>query len=101
LFEREPRLKQAADIAATLARGLAPCRELPHVKDVRVRGAVGVVELDRIDDLDNLRARFVGEGVFIRPFGSVVYLTPALSIELHDLEKLIGAMMRVIGRLPS
>ena len=62
LFEREPRLQQVAAIAAALERGLAPCRGLPGVKDVRVKGAIGVVELDRIDDLDGLRARFVEEG---------------------------------------
>src|SRR5262249_1048433 len=57
LFEREPRLRQVADIAAALERGLASCRGLPGVKDVRVKGAIGVVELDRIDDLEVLRAR--------------------------------------------
>src|SRR5207249_2674581 len=88
LFEREPRLKQVAHIAATLTCGLAPCRSLPGVKDVRVQGAVGVVELDRIDDPGGLRARFVAEGVFIRPFGSIVYLTPAFTIDDDELEKL-------------
>ena len=43
-------------------------------------GAIGVVELDRIDNLNALRQRFIGEGCFIRPFGSVVYLTPAFTI---------------------
>ncbi len=56
LFEREPRLRQVADIASALERDLAPCRSVPRVKDVRVKGAIGVVELDRIDDLDALRA---------------------------------------------
>jgi adenosylmethionine-8-amino-7-oxononanoate aminotransferase len=97
LFEREPRLAQVADISAALTRGLAPCRDLAHVKDVRVRGAIGVVELDRIGDLGALRARFVAEGVFIRPFGSVVYLTPALTIEPDELASLTGAIARVLG----
>ena len=56
---------------AALSQGLAPCRGLPGVKDVRVKGAIGVVELDRIDNLNALRQRFVEEGVFIRPFGNV------------------------------
>ncbi len=85
LFEWEPRLQQVANIARALERGLAPCRELPGVRDVRVKGAIGVVELERIDDLDGLRARFVEEGVFVRPFGSVVYLTPPFTIEQHEL----------------
>src|SRR5262249_47193325 len=79
LFQREPRLRQVADIAVALEQGLAPCRGLPGVKDVRVTGAIGVVELDRIDDVDALRARFIEQGVFIRPFANVVYLTPAFT----------------------
>jgi adenosylmethionine-8-amino-7-oxononanoate aminotransferase len=97
LFEREPRLRQVADIARALERGLAPCRGLPGVKDVRVMGAIGVVELERIDDLDRLRARFVAEGVFIRPFGTVVYLTPAFTIAEEELAVLTGAIVKVLG----
>ena len=97
LFEQEPRLRQVADISAALTRGLAPCRELPGVRDVRVQGAIGVVELDHIGDLDALRARFVAEGVFIRPFGAVVYLTPAFTIGADELAALIAAVVKVIG----
>src|SRR5204862_4055051 len=98
LFEREPRLQQVAGIAAALALGLSPCRGQPGVKDVRVRGAVGVVELDRIDDLDGLRARFVEEGVFIRPFGSIVYLTPAFTISAEELARLMQAVVNVLNK---
>jgi adenosylmethionine---8-amino-7-oxononanoate aminotransferase len=97
LFEREPRLKQVAHITAALTRGLAPCRGLPGVKDVRVQGAIGVVELDRIADLDGLRARFVPERVFIRPFGSIVYLTPAFTIDDGELEKLTQVVVTVLA----
>ena len=97
LFEREPRLAQVKDISAVLVRDLAPCRELPGVKDVRVLGAIGVVELERIADLAWLRARFVEEGVFIRPFGTTVYLTPAFTIGAEDLAKLIAAVVKVLG----
>jgi adenosylmethionine-8-amino-7-oxononanoate aminotransferase len=86
-----------ADISAALADGLAPCHGLPGVKDVRVQGAIGVVELDPIDDLGALRARFVEEGVFIRPFGSVVYLTPALTIRMDELSMLTSSVVRVLG----
>ena len=99
LFEREPRLRQVAEISAALAKGLLPCRGLPGVKDVRVMGAIGVVELDRIDDLDGLRARFVEMGFFIRPFGNVVYLTPALTIEMDDLARLTRAVVTVVQGL--
>jgi adenosylmethionine-8-amino-7-oxononanoate aminotransferase len=97
LFEREPRLRQAAEVSAALTQGLAPCREILGVTDVRVKGAIGVVELDRIDDLDALRTRFVEEGVFIRPFGSVVYLTPALTIGADELTSLTDAIVKVLG----
>jgi len=98
LFEREPRLRQVADIALALEQGLAPCRGLPGVKDVRVKGAIGVVELERIDDLEGLRARFVGEGVFVRPFGSIVYLTPAFTIGAEELAKLTDTVVSVLRR---
>ena len=97
LFEREPRLDQVAKITAALRDGLEPCRNLPAVKDVRVKGAIGVVELDRIDDLDALRRRFIAEGVFIRPFDNVVYLTPAFTIGDDDLQRLMESIRRVIA----
>ncbi len=64
LFEREPRIEQVAKLSRALARGLEPCRGLPGVKDVRVMGAIGVIELDRIENLNALRQRFVEQGVF-------------------------------------
>jgi adenosylmethionine-8-amino-7-oxononanoate aminotransferase len=97
LFELEPRLDQVAHIARTLAHGLEPCRGLPCVKDVRVKGAVGAVDLHRADDLDALRQRFISEGVFIRPFGGVVYLTPAFTIDGDELATLIDAIWRVLS----
>jgi adenosylmethionine---8-amino-7-oxononanoate aminotransferase len=98
LFEREPRLREVADIALALEHGLAPCRGIPGVKDVRVKGAIGVVELERIDDLEGLRARFVAEGAFVRPFGSIVYLTPAFTIGAEELAKLTDTVVNVLRR---
>jgi len=99
LFEQEPRLQQVAGISAALEQGLAPCRGMPGVGHVRVKGAIGVVELDRIEDIDALRARFVQEGVFIRPFGSTVYLTPAFTISPDELATLTSAVVKVVGEL--
>ncbi len=101
LFEREPRLDQVAQIADALRAGLEPCRNLSGVTDVRVIGAIGVVELDHIENLNALRQRFVAEGVFIRPFGSIIYLTPAFTIAKHELAKLTDAIGRVLARSPS
>jgi adenosylmethionine-8-amino-7-oxononanoate aminotransferase len=64
---------------------------------VRVQGAIGVVELERIENLDAMRARFAAEGVFIRPFGSTVYLTPAFTISPDELATLAGAVVKVVG----
>jgi adenosylmethionine---8-amino-7-oxononanoate aminotransferase len=97
LFEREPRLAQVTQIEALLRDGLAPCRKLPGVKEVRVKGAIGVVELDRIDNINALRQRFIEQGVFVRPFGSVVYLTPAFTVTEDDLAKLTGAIGRALA----
>jgi adenosylmethionine-8-amino-7-oxononanoate aminotransferase len=97
LFEREPRLQQVAAIAMQLERELAPCRSFPGVKDVRVMGAIGVVEMKRIADLNALRARFVDEGVFIRPFGNVIYLTPAFTIAPADLARLTRVVAQLVG----
>ena len=96
LFESEPRLQQVDTISFALLQGLAPCRTIAGVKDVRVKGAIGVVELERISDLDGLRARFIEEGVFVRPFGNIVYLTPAFTIAADELKTLTDAMVKIV-----
>ena len=98
LFETEPRLAQAQTISAALAVGLEPCRELPWVRDVRVLGAIGVVELDGIADREGLKRRLVEAGVWVRPFGNVVYLTPALTIAEDELASLMRAVVDVLRR---
>ncbi len=97
LFERHNRLLQANEIGAALTKGLGPCLGMKRVTDVRVRGAIGVVELDRIDDLNALKARLVAQGVWVRPFRNIVYLTPALTIGEEDLATLCRAVVAVLG----
>jgi adenosylmethionine-8-amino-7-oxononanoate aminotransferase len=99
LFEKEPRLRQVTDISAALERGLAPCRGMPRVKNVRVKGAIGVVEIDRIDDLDCLRTHFIEQGVFIRPIGNIIYLTPAFTIASDELKTLTDAVVKTARQL--
>jgi adenosylmethionine-8-amino-7-oxononanoate aminotransferase len=98
LFAREPRATQVRAIAAALHDGLAPALKLPGVVDVRVRGAIGVVELDDLplDRLYKLRAAFVDRGLWVRPFGRIVYLTPAFVIGKDDLAALTDGVCRVL-----
>jgi len=101
LFEREPRLEQVAAISAQLAREVEPARDIPGVVDVRVKGAIGVVELERIGDLNALKRAFVDAGVWIRPFRNIVYLTPAFTIGDNDLAALTGAIVGVLKERDS
>ncbi|MDA5192484.1 adenosylmethionine--8-amino-7-oxononanoate transaminase [Govanella unica] len=96
LFEREPRLAEVAAIADQLTRELEPCHSLPGVTDVRVRGAVGVVEMAQMADPARLRQRFADLGVWIRPFGNIIYLAPAFTIRPAQLSRLTTAIHDVI-----
>ncbi len=96
LFETEPRLAQVAAIEAQLREALSPCRNLPGVVDVRVKGAIGAVQLAAPRDLQWFKDRFVAEGVWLRPFGDVVYLMPSFVISPAELATLTGVMVRVL-----
>ena len=96
LFEGEPHLAQARAIGVAMQEQLAPCRDYAGVKDVRVLGAIGVVELDDIDDLHKLKLRFIDAGAWVRPFRNIVYLTPALTIPPQELAILTGAVCAVL-----
>jgi adenosylmethionine-8-amino-7-oxononanoate aminotransferase len=97
LFESEPRLRQVATIEAQLKDELSHCRRAPGVKEVRVKGAVGVVQMDRPVASVELRARFVEKGCWIKPFGHVIYLTPPFVIEERDLSSLTRAIDEVLN----
>jgi adenosylmethionine-8-amino-7-oxononanoate aminotransferase len=87
-------------IEADLAKGLAPCRALPQVKDVRVLGAIGVVELHREVDMRTIPHSFVARGVWVRPFGRLVYVMPAYVMSAADLATLTTAITEVVAGLP-
>ncbi len=95
LFECEPRLAQVAAISQGLEAGLAPARDIPGVVDVRVRGAIGVIQVKEMRALDDLKRRFVEAGVWIRPFRDIIYTTPPYVISADDLATLTSAMVSV------
>lgn len=82
-----------------LAAGLAGCRGLPHVADVRVLGAIGVVELQHPVKTREVQRRFVERGVWVRPFGRLVYLMPPYVISDPDLQALCDSVCAVIAGL--
>lgn len=97
LFEREPRLKQVEAIEAVLNEGLSACEALPGVVDVRVKGAIGVVQLASETDIYALRPRFIEQGVWVRPFKDIVYLTPPFTVSEGELAQLIQAVRTVLA----
>ncbi|KAB1075577.1 adenosylmethionine--8-amino-7-oxononanoate transaminase [Methylobacterium planeticum] len=96
LFAREPRLAQARAIGERLADGLAPLRGQPGIRDVRVLGAIGVVQFAAAPDLAALKARLIRRGTWVRPFGDILYLTPALTIGTADLDHLVASLCAVV-----
>jgi adenosylmethionine-8-amino-7-oxononanoate aminotransferase len=97
LFEAEPRLAQAKRIESQLMAELEVCKNMPNVRDVRVKGAIGIVELEHPGDPTALRTRLIEQGVWIRPFGKIVYLTPALTISEDELTQLTAAIVRALS----
>jgi adenosylmethionine-8-amino-7-oxononanoate aminotransferase len=93
LFESEPRLRRVRAIEAQLTEELSVCRATPGVRDVRIRGAIGAVQMNAPVDAVRLRSRFVEKGCWIKPFGDVIYLTPPFVIESNDLSKLTTAIV--------
>ena len=99
LFEQEPRLDQVKAIETQLIKELEPARELPAVKDVRVCGSIGVIETTGLGDVNLLKKRFVEAGVWIRPFGNIIYTIPPYIIGQKDLTQITLAMVNLSKEL--
>ncbi len=99
LLLNSPWRERVAAIEQGLNIGLAPCRDMPAVADVRVLGAIGVVELLQPVDMRVVQPRFVELGVWVRPFGRLVYLMPPFVMGAEDLASLTAAVVQVVTEL--
>jgi len=86
-----------ARIERALAAGLAPCRNVPGIAEVRVLGAIGVVEMEQPVAMRAIQRRFVECGVWVRPFGRLVYLMPPFVISNAELQRLTAAVVEVLS----
>jgi adenosylmethionine-8-amino-7-oxononanoate aminotransferase len=96
-----PWQQRVNDIEQQLTFGLEPCRTLQAVKDVRVKGAIGVIELHKPIDIHWMQPRFVELGVWIRPFSNLVYVMPPYIIDKADLSVITDAMRQVVSDITA
>lgn len=96
LLEHTPWRERVKQIEAGLREGLEPCRGASGVFDVRVLGAIGVIELEQPVDMQVVQPAFVEQGVWVRPFGRLVYLMPPYVTEPEQVATLTRAVRRVV-----
>jgi adenosylmethionine-8-amino-7-oxononanoate aminotransferase len=99
LLTDSPWEENVSRIETGLIRGLEPCRDLPAVADVRVLGAIGVVETREAVDIAVIQKEFVQRGVWVRPFGKLIYTMPPFIMGDDDLSQLTSAIADVTRKL--
>ena len=98
LLEKSDWKKQVNGINKGLHQLLTPAIDLPYVEDVRVLGAIGVIQVTQAVDLGIIQKMFVEEGIWVRPFGKLVYVMPPYVMSQQDLALLCEGMLRVLAR---
>lgn len=100
IFEKEPRLAQVEAIEQALWDGLRGLEQNAKVQDVRVKGAIGVVEFKPgvmdANEIRRMRSECVDHGAWLRPFDNVLYLMPPLSISEKELGVLTKTMHALV-----
>jgi len=91
-----PWKRKIAEIEESLREGLVECADSPVVADVRVLGAIGVIEMRKPVDMETIQKKLVEKGVWLRPFGKLIYTMPPYIISDEDLDKITGAMREIV-----
>ena len=97
MLERSDWKRQVEGLNSGLNRLLQPARSLAYVEDVRVLGAIGVIQVTQAVDLGIIQKMFVDEGIWVRPFGKLVYVMPPYVMSPEDLALLCNGMLRTLA----
>ena len=97
LLESYPWVQRIAEIEALLEKGLSPCRVLEGVKDVRVLGAIGVIETHEPVQVEKIQDLVLEQGVWLRPFGHLLYTMPPYIASDGDVEQITHAMFSALS----
>ncbi|MDQ6967401.1 MAG: aminotransferase class III-fold pyridoxal phosphate-dependent enzyme, partial [Mariprofundaceae bacterium] len=94
LLLKSPWQQRVQNIEQQLLRELEPCQNNPAVADVRVLGAMGVIEMEELVDVAKVQAHLIEQGVWLRPFGKLIYTMPAFVMNSDDVSTLTSAMCK-------